>query len=80
MMYLCFRLQLENSRLSAAKNSPMMEGIESCIDYIDEQVITDLTPKLLNIIRKGVGLPTKVFVINLISSLFWDLMIYRLIK
>ncbi|CAG8534937.1 9628_t:CDS:10 [Funneliformis mosseae] len=51
--------QLENSRLSAAKNSPMMEGIESCIDYIDEKVIIDLTPILINLIRKGVGLPTK---------------------
>ncbi len=44
-----------------------MEGIESCIDYIDEKVIIDLTPKLLHLIRKGVGLPTKVFVINLIN-------------
>ncbi|CAI2172736.1 418_t:CDS:10 [Funneliformis geosporum] len=47
--------QLENSRLSAAKNSPMMEGIESCIDYIDEKVIIDLTPKLISLIRKGAG-------------------------
>ena len=44
--------------------SPMMEGIESCIDYIDEKVIEDLTPKLVQLIRKGVGLPTKVFIIN----------------
>jgi proteasome component ECM29 len=42
--------------------SPMMEGIESCIDYIDEKVIEDLTPRLLQLIRKGVGLPTKVFI------------------
>lgn len=42
--------------------SPMMEGIESCIDYIDEKVIEDLTPRLLQLIRKGIGLPTKVFI------------------
>ncbi|CAB4480178.1 ARM repeat-containing protein [Rhizophagus irregularis] len=51
--------QLENTRLSATKMSPMMEGIESCIDYIDEKVIEDLTPRLLQLIRKGIGLPTK---------------------
>ncbi|CAG8756287.1 7726_t:CDS:2, partial [Acaulospora morrowiae] len=51
--------QLENTRLSAAKMSPMMEGIESCIDYIDTGVMEELTPKLLQLVRKGVGLPTK---------------------
>ncbi|CAJ0835750.1 10586_t:CDS:10 [Entrophospora sp. SA101] len=51
--------QLENKRLSATKVSPMMEGIESCIDYIDEKVLETLIPKLLQLIRKGVGLPTK---------------------
>ncbi|RIB22041.1 proteasome stabiliser-domain-containing protein [Gigaspora rosea] len=51
--------QLENSRLSAAKMSPMMEGIESCIDYIDESVMENLTPRLLQLVRKGIGLPTK---------------------
>jgi hypothetical protein len=50
--------------------SPMMEGIESCIDYIDEKVIEDLTPKLLQLIRKGIGLPTKVFVINFNENKF----------
>ncbi|GBC07937.1 hypothetical protein RclHR1_00780017 [Rhizophagus clarus] len=51
--------QLENTRLSATKMSPMMEGIESCIDYIDDKVMENLTPRLLQLIRKGVGLPTK---------------------
>ncbi|CAG8697575.1 1946_t:CDS:1, partial [Gigaspora rosea] len=39
--------------------SPMMEGIESCIDYIDESVMENLTPRLLQLVRKGIGLPTK---------------------
>jgi proteasome component ECM29 len=42
------------------KNSPMMEGIEQCIKQIDEDVMRDLTPRVLHIIRTGTGLPTKV--------------------
>ncbi|CAG8663072.1 17683_t:CDS:10, partial [Racocetra persica] len=61
--------QLENSRLSAAKMSPMMEGIESCIDYIDESVMENLTPKLLQLVRKGVGLPTKAGCARFLVSL-----------
>lgn len=52
--------QLDNARLSGAKNSPMMEGIEHCIHQIDEQVMEELTPRILHIVRKGTGLPTKV--------------------
>lgn len=52
--------QLDNARLSGAKNSPMMEGIEHCVNQIDEQVMEELTPRILHIVRKGTGLPTKV--------------------
>ncbi|RUP51830.1 hypothetical protein BC936DRAFT_145387 [Jimgerdemannia flammicorona] len=51
--------QLDNARLFGAKNSPMMEGIEQCVDQVDEQVLTELTPRIIYIIRKGTGLPTK---------------------
>ncbi|CAG8483679.1 8071_t:CDS:10 [Racocetra fulgida] len=61
--------QEQNSRLSAAKMSPMMEGIESCIDYIDESVMVNLTPKLLQLVRKGVGLPTKAGCARFLVSL-----------
>jgi proteasome component ECM29 len=69
--------QLDNARLSGAKNSPMMEGIEHCIHQIDEQVMEELTPRILHIVRKGTGLPTKVifFFIFCMSS---NLTIYRL--
>lgn len=53
-------LQLDNARLFGAKNSPMMEGIEQCVDQVDEQVMTELAPRITYIIRKGTGLPTKV--------------------
>ena len=54
------REQLDNARLAGAKNSPMMEGIEHCIHQIDEEVMEALTPRILHIVRKGTGLPTKV--------------------
>lgn len=52
--------QLDNARLSGTKNSPMMEGIEHCVHQIDDQVMEELTPRILQIVRKGTGLPTKV--------------------
>ncbi|KAF9951012.1 hypothetical protein BGZ72_007436, partial [Mortierella alpina] len=51
--------QLESSRLNAAKLSPMMEGIEACVENIDDSVMPDLSSQLITTIRKAVGLPTK---------------------
>ncbi|TPX72617.1 hypothetical protein CcCBS67573_g05715 [Chytriomyces confervae] len=51
--------QLDSSRLSAAKSSPMMEAVDSCVENLDEKVMAELMPKVCSIIRKGVGLPTK---------------------
>ncbi|GAN03092.1 proteasome-associated protein ECM29 homolog [Mucor ambiguus] len=64
--------QLDNARLSGAKNSPMMEGIEHCVNQIDEQVMEELTPRILHIVRKGTGLPTKAgcarFIVTLVMN------------
>ncbi|KAJ3206273.1 hypothetical protein HDU67_008289 [Dinochytrium kinnereticum] len=67
MNYLTFHIdkynitqeQLDSSRLSAAKSSPMMEAIETCVENIDDKVMEVLIPNITNIARKGVGLPTK---------------------
>lgn len=40
----------------------MMEGIEQCINQIDEQVMQTLAPRIIHIIKKGTGLPTKVYI------------------
>ncbi|CAO3637178.1 unnamed protein product [Cunninghamella blakesleeana] len=61
--------QLDNARLSGAKNSPMMEGIEHCINFIDEDVMEKLVPRIVYIIRKGTGLPTKAGCARFIVSL-----------
>ncbi|KAF9430239.1 hypothetical protein BGZ94_007776 [Podila epigama] len=61
--------QLESSRLNAAKLSPMMEGIEACVEHVDDRVIADLSDALISTIRKAVGLPTKAGVAHLLVSL-----------
>ncbi|KAF9912670.1 hypothetical protein EC991_009406 [Linnemannia zychae] len=61
--------QLESSRLSAAKLSPMMEGIEACVENVDDTVIPDLSSQLINMIKKAVGLPTKAGCAHLLVSL-----------
>jgi proteasome component ECM29 len=55
-----FILQLDSARLMGTKNSPMMEGIEQCIKQIDEDVMREVSPRVLHTIRTGTGLPTKV--------------------
>ncbi|KAG0232498.1 hypothetical protein BGW42_008118 [Actinomortierella wolfii] len=61
--------QLESTRLNAAKLSPMMEGIEACIENMDEAVLLELIPQLQTTIRKAVGLPTKAGSAHLLVSL-----------
>ncbi|GJJ74422.1 proteasome component ECM29 [Entomortierella parvispora] len=61
--------QLESSRLNAAKLSPMMEGIEACIENIDDSVMNELSVQLSTMIRKAVGLPTKAGCAHLLVSI-----------
>ncbi|KAI8374250.1 proteasome stabiliser-domain-containing protein [Radiomyces spectabilis] len=64
--------QLDNARLNGAKNSPMMEGIEHCVNQIDQDVMQVLAPRLIQIIKKGTGLPTKAgcarFIVTLVMN------------
>ncbi|KAJ1552522.1 proteasome component M29, partial [Nowakowskiella sp. JEL0078] len=39
--------------------SPMMDALEISIEQMDGKVLEELIPRLVTIIRKGVGLPTK---------------------
>ncbi|KAF9434869.1 hypothetical protein BGZ76_007269 [Entomortierella beljakovae] len=61
--------QLESTRLNAAKLSPMMEGIEACVENLDEEVMPVLAEQLATIIRKAVGLPTKAGCAHLLVSI-----------
>ncbi|KAG0050379.1 hypothetical protein BGZ83_004844 [Gryganskiella cystojenkinii] len=61
--------QLESARLNATKLSPMMEGIEACIENIDDKVMSELSAQLSTMIRKAVGLPTKAGCAHLLVSI-----------
>lgn len=51
--------QLETSRMAQARMGPVMEAVNICVDHIDEENIKVVTPRLTQIIRKGVGLATR---------------------
>jgi proteasome component ECM29 len=46
-----------------------MEAVECCIDYIDDSNLAAVAAKLTNLIRKGVGLPTKAGCARFVTSL-----------
>ncbi|KAI8907835.1 proteasome stabiliser-domain-containing protein [Gorgonomyces haynaldii] len=50
---------IDQSRLQAAKQSPILEQCERLVPQIDDEILKTLVPKLIHIIRKGVGLPTR---------------------
>ncbi|KAI9031501.1 proteasome stabiliser-domain-containing protein [Hyaloraphidium curvatum] len=62
--------QLDSSRLSATKGSPVMQALEGAVDHVDGTNIGAILPKLAQIARKGVGLPTKAgcarFIVTLV--------------
>ncbi|KAK3816198.1 MAG: proteasome stabiliser-domain-containing protein [Benniella sp.] len=61
--------QLEGTRLNAVKLSPMMEGIDSCLENVDETVMPALSDQIVATIKRAVGLPTKAGCAHLLVSL-----------
>ena len=70
--------QLDNLRLSATKSSPLIEAVENCIEYIDDDVMKTLAPELCTLIRKSVGFPSKVKYIYIYIYIFYFLIYYLL--
>lgn len=62
--------KLDVARIAASKNTPMVEIINMNIQYLnEEEMIAELIPKLLEIIKRGLGVSTKAGVCHIISSL-----------
>ena len=62
--------KLDMARISASKNTPMLEIINMNLESLnDEIIIGQLIPKLLEIIKKGLGVSTKAGVCHIICSL-----------
>ncbi|PIK34534.1 putative proteasome-associated protein ECM29-like [Apostichopus japonicus] len=58
--------KLDNVRIAATKASPMMDTINTCVQYVDVEVLTELVPRLNDLIKSGIGVGTKAGCANLV--------------
>lgn len=72
--------KLEDVRVAASRSSPMMEIVNLCVPQTDAEVLTALMPKIVEILKTGVGFGTKVataqFVVSLVHHSLRDLTPY----
>lgn len=72
--------RLDNARIAQSKMSPMMETVNRCVQYVDETVLPELIPRLVELIRGGIGVSTKAgcasFVVSLTHQCPQDLSSY----
>ncbi len=62
--------KLDMARISASKNTPMIEIISTNLENLDdENIISELVPKLLEIVKRGLGVSTKAGVCYILCSL-----------
>ncbi|RNA28279.1 proteasome-associated ECM29 -like protein, partial [Brachionus plicatilis] len=62
--------KLDMARINASKNTPMLEIINMNLDSLNEdQMLGELMPRLIEIIKKGLGVSTKAGVCHIITSL-----------
>jgi proteasome component ECM29 len=61
--------KIDSARTTAVSQSPLMESIERCLDQLDEETIKDLVPRLENVIKTTVGMPSKVGCSGVLVSL-----------
>ncbi|KAJ6092920.1 hypothetical protein N7486_008209 [Penicillium sp. IBT 16267x] len=70
--------EIDKMRLSSIRTSPMMEVIERyLIDHLDETNLQDLAPKLEEVLRSAVGLPSKVGCSRVLVLLSMKALLFR---
>ncbi|KAJ5948430.1 hypothetical protein N7454_001737 [Penicillium verhagenii] len=70
--------EIDKMRLSSIRTSPMMEVIERyLIDHLDESNLQDLAPKLEEVLRSAVGLPSKVGCSRVLVLLSMKTLLFR---
>ncbi|XP_076462653.1 proteasome adapter and scaffold protein ECM29-like isoform X2 [Babylonia areolata] len=69
--------KLDKARIAASKSSPMMETVNRCVQYVDESVLTELVPRLTDLVKRSIGVGTKAacssFVVSLVLHCPQDL-------
>ncbi|MCO5585966.1 hypothetical protein L7F22_039902 [Adiantum nelumboides] len=61
--------RLESLRVAVSRDSPMWETLHFSLQQVDEHVLEILVPRLVQLVRSGVGLNTRVGVAKFISLL-----------
>ena len=61
--------RLDDARLQMAKSSPITDTIDSLIKYIDAGILETLVPRLVEMIKKGIGQSTKAGCARLVEQL-----------
>ncbi|XP_030852041.1 proteasome adapter and scaffold protein ECM29-like [Strongylocentrotus purpuratus] len=61
--------KLDVARIDASKSSPMMETIRMCVQYVDSNVLSELAPRVNDLIRSGIGVGTKAGCANFLILL-----------
>ncbi|CAD5112276.1 DgyrCDS1505 [Dimorphilus gyrociliatus] len=61
--------KLETARASASKTSTAMQVVKKCVKHIDCSTAEKLVPKLVDLMKRGVGLGTHIGCANLLTTL-----------
>ncbi|KAL7747635.1 proteasome component M29 [Sorochytrium milnesiophthora] len=61
--------QLEHARLASARTSPIMQALESLVDNLTAESMEPLVANVVNVIRRGVGMPTRAGCARLVCSI-----------
>ena len=61
--------EIDKARTSGVAHSPLMESIERCLDLADEDTMKALVPRLENVIKTAIGMPSKVGCAGVLVSL-----------
>uniref|UniRef100_A0A3B6MN47 Ecm29 proteasome adaptor and scaffold n=1 Tax=Triticum aestivum TaxID=4565 RepID=A0A3B6MN47_WHEAT len=67
--------KLDSLRVAVAKDSPMWETLDICIEVVDTNSLELLIPRLAQMVRSAVGLNTRVGVASFITLLVQKVMI-----
>uniref|UniRef100_T1J5P2 TOG domain-containing protein n=1 Tax=Strigamia maritima TaxID=126957 RepID=T1J5P2_STRMM len=59
----------DSARVGITNDSPMMDTINFCIQYVDNDVLEELVPRIIDLIRHSVGLGTKAGCASVLTSL-----------
>ena len=61
--------RLDLARINASRNTPMFEIINLNLKFINEPLLSELIPRLIDLIKKGLGVATKAGICHLITLL-----------